>query len=276
MGRLLDFLMRFHAFFLFLGLEVFCFYLYSKNVEYASGQVFHSANSVSGGFHQTKSDVKNWFNLQHINDSLMADNARLHALMQYSRAVDSLNEYCVEDSAYRQLYTYYPARVVNNQVNRRNNYVTINLGSKDSVKKDMGVIGTDGIVGKVVQVGDNYSVVMTVLHSKFSVSAAIKKDNTLGRLTWNGRHAALAQLNDVSSHVELKPGDKIITTGYSALFPEGLEIGKIDQIRYPESSHFLEVEVRLNEDMTRLRNVFVVNYLQREAREAAENLVDGG
>lgn len=275
MGRLLDFLVRYHAFFLFMGLEVFCLYLYGRNMEYAGGQMFHSANSIAGGIYKQQSDVRNWFSLEDQNDSLRAENARLRAMLDHSVVLDTLEEYCIEDS-FQQVYTYLPARVINNQLNKRNNYITINLGSKDGVRRDMGVIGSDGIVGKVVTVGENYSVVMSALHSKFSVSAAIEKDNTMGRLTWNGKLPGLMQLKDISSHVELKPDDRIVTTGYSALFPQGIQIGKIDRIYYPENSHFLEVDVRLHEVMSSLHTVYVVNYLYREAREEVENQVAGG
>ncbi|MFT7589242.1 MAG: rod shape-determining protein MreC [Limisphaerales bacterium] len=276
MGRLLDFLVRYHALFLFLGLEAVCFLLYAQNVDYANAKMFHSANTVTGAVFTKKSNVKYWFGLQAVNDSLNAENSKLRAQLTQSLTIDTVNEYCIEDSLYRQLYTYFPARVINNEVNNRNNYITINRGSKHGIKKDMGVIGLHGIVGKVITVSDEFSVIMSVLHSKFTVSASIEKYNTIGRLHWDGHNPDIVQLEDIASHVELKSGDKILSTGYSALFPEGIEIGTIHQIRNPASSHFLEVDVNLHEDMSVLRYVYVVNYLQRDARGKVENRAISG
>ena len=73
------------------------------------------------------------------------------------------------------LYEYIPAQVVNNSTTQANNYIIINKGAVDGIKRDLSVISSDGIVGVVTDVSRHYASIMSLLHSKSVVGVRIKE-----------------------------------------------------------------------------------------------------
>jgi rod shape-determining protein MreC len=315
MRNFLKFLLRYYAFFLFLALEVVCLILYFRSAEYPNASVVYSANRLAGNAYSRYASLVEYTRLDDRNDSLAAENARLREQLANARMIDSVHERCVDDSMYRQLYTYIPARVIKSSITARNNYLTLDRGSREGIRPDMGVITDDGIVGKVVAVSEHFSVVMSVLHSKFSSSAALRPTGAIkvsdrvaaslaedsmrqgaglnatgagtgvaagqgslrpelpsisGRLSWDGKNPARVQLIDIPGHVQPRPGDAVFTTGFGTLFPEGIPVGRVEAVRQAAGSFFLEIDVALGPDFSGLRHAYVVNYLQKEEREALE------
>jgi rod shape-determining protein MreC len=315
MRNFLKFLLRYYAFFLFLALEVVCLILYFRSAEYPNASVVYSANRLAGNAYSRYASLVEYTRLDDRNDSLAAENARLREQLANARMIDSVHERCVDDSMYRQLYTYIPARVIKSSITARNNYLTLDRGSREGIRPDMGVITDDGIVGKVVAVSEHFSVVMSVLHSKFSSSAALRPTGAIkvsdrvaaslaedsmrqgaglnatgagtgvaagqgslrpelpfisGRLSWDGKNPARVQLIDIPGHVQPRPGDAVFTTGFGTLFPEGIPVGRVEAVRQAAGSYFLEIDVALGPDFSGLRHAYVVNYLQKEEREALE------
>jgi len=323
MRNFLKFLLRYYAFFLFLALEVVCLILYFRSAEYPNASVVYSANRLAGNAYARYASLVEYTRLDDRNDSLALENARLREQLANARMIDSVHERCVDDSLYRQLYTYIPARIIKSSVTARNNYLTLDRGSREGIRPDMGVITDDGIVGKVVAVSEHFSVVMSVLHSKFSSSAALRPTGAIkvsdrvaaslaadsarlglsaagaaggagtaaaagtgaasgagalrpelpfisGRLSWDGKNPSRVQLIDIPGHVQPRPGDAVFTTGFGTLFPEGIPVGKVEAVRQAPGSYFLEIDVALGPDFSGLRHAYVVNYLQKEEREALE------
>lgn len=276
MRNFLTFLVRYHALFLFLGMEVFCLTLFLRSTEYPNAAVLHSANVVTGGAFARYSAARNYFRLRELNDSLAGENARLRARLESSWTMDTLRTVEVPDSLRRQLYTYIPARVVHNSVVRRHNYLTLDRGRSHGVEPDMGVISAEGVIGKVVRVSDRFAVVMSLLHEEFETSGMLEEQGVMGDVSWPGRNPRIARLGNIASHVEPTAGDRVVTTGYSAIFPEGIALGTVKRVRESPGSHFLEVDVELAAPFPRLRHVYVVNYLLKEERiELESSLTDG-
>ncbi len=295
MRNFIQVLIRYHAFFLFLALEIVCLIFYFRSAEYPNASVVYSANRLVGKAYSRYASVIEYSRLDDRNDSLLSENARLREQLANARMMDSVHERCVDDSMYRQLYTYIPVRVIRNSINARNNYLTLDRGRLEGIKPDMGVISDDGIIGKVVAVSDHFSVVMSVLHGKFSSSAALRPTGALqmarrsaatdtgavadippipsisGRLLWDGKHSRIVQLIDIPGHVQPSAGDPVFTTGYGTLYPEGIPVGIVKDVRQAPGSYFLEIDVALGPDFSALRNAYVVNYLQKEEREVLEN-----
>lgn len=307
MRNFLKFLFRYYAFFLFLALEVVCLVLYFRSAEYPNASVVYSANRIAGNAYARYAALVEYTRLDDRNDSLASENARLREQLANARMIDSVTERCVDDSLYRQLYTYIPARIIKSSVTARNNYLTLDRGSREGIRPDMGVITDEGIVGKVVAVSEHFSVVMSVLHSKFSSSAALRPTGAIkvsdrvaaslaadsarlglglaaganplspelpfisGRLSWDGKNAGRVQLIDIPGHVQPRPGDAVFTTGFGTLFPEGIPVGKVEEVRQAPGSYFLEIDVALGPDFSGLRHAYVVNYLQKEERQALES-----
>ena len=266
MYNLFRFLVRYYLFFFFLLLEGFCFYLIYQNSKYHQAAFVNMANSANGKVYQTISDVTEYFYLRQMADSLVAENASLHAMLKEStndKTVTAQKEIDTISNKLEQVYTYIPAKVIHNTVNLSANYMYINRGKKQGITTQMGVISPGGIVGQVVNVTDNYAAVMSLLNKNFKVSAKLRNSNYFGTLSWEGKNTTLAKLREIPKHVKIHEGDTIVTSGYSELFPENVMIGRVKHVKAEPEENFLDIDVILSTNMNNLSYVYVVNNLKR-------------
>lgn len=171
-----------------------------------------------------------------------------------------------------QDYSVVFAEVINNSVTKTNNYITLDKGSEDGITEEMGVINQDGIVGIVNQVSKHYSVVISLLNNKLRISCKVKGDDAIGSLTWRGESPDYATLEELPRHATFQVGDTIVTSGYSAIFPEGIQIGTIAEIK-SGIKDLNTVKVKLTTDFYRLRNVQVIGNLNIEEQHTLEQRV---
>ena len=192
-------------------------------------------------------------------DSLRAENAELRAQISNAKYQDRYRWLdTLSDIGNLQRYEFLPARVVKNSVNRTSNTITIDKGSRHGLRENMGVVGSNGIVGIVRHVTPFYSDVMSVLHQQSSVSAALRSSGAFGSLVWRGRDARRMQLTDIPLHVRVAVGDTVQTSGYSSMFPEAIFIGKITEVNRLPGSNFYDLGVEPAQDLTTTRYVYVV------------------
>jgi len=274
MRSLLRFLVRNYFFLLFLILESFCMVLVVRYNNYQKVKFLNSSNQVIGKIYETSNSIFSFFKLQQVNSELAAENARLRnelqqlALPEGQERTDSMTIGQVE-------YLFIPAKVINNSVNKQNNYITLNKGKKDGIKPDMGIIGPGGIVGIITNVTDHYSTGPTVLNKRWRVSARIKKNNYFGSLVWDGKDFHQAQLNEIPFHVEPEKGDTIVTSGYSSIFPEGIMIGQIESFNHESGDNFYEIRVRLSTNFMTLTHVeVIINYATDELTNLQKHNTD--
>jgi rod shape-determining protein MreC len=269
MERLFIFLYQFRAFFTFLILEVVCAWLVIENNQYQGARFFNSSNSVIASLNNFSQGVREYFLLRNINSTLAEENAQLRSKLEQYRQMalvtgkgmpDSLKL----DSAVIRQFDFTSAKVVSNTVNRFTNYLTINKGITDSIAPGMAVISPNGVVGKVKSVSQHYSVVTSVLHIDVQVSVLLKKTGDFGTVQWDGKNPDYVKLKYVPTHVTAAKGDTIITSGYNAVYPEGIMVGYIDEIKRDETL-FYDITVKLSQDFRKLSFVEVVkNHLKHE------------
>jgi rod shape-determining protein MreC len=259
MRNLLIFITKYNAFFLFVIFEVLSLVIYIKYNAFQKATFITSSNKITGGLYAKVSDFDSYLTLKGINDSLANENARLRNLLKSSFYIDTVAKHKVTDTTYKQQYEYIVAKVINNSVNRSNNYITLNRGSKQGVAKGMGVICDLGIVGKVVYVSDHFAVVQSLLHKDSQFSAMLAKNKEIGTIEWNEEldpHKGL--LKDVSNNAQPKVGELVVTSGYS-LFPAGIPIGKVSNLHTKGGGFSLNLEVKFAVDFGKLQYVNVVN-----------------
>jgi len=177
----------------------------------------------------------------------------------------------VNDTIYKRKYFYTQARVINNSINKQNNYLTLNIGSSNGVKKGMGVIGPEGVVGIVKNVSTHFASVLSVLHRSAKISTRLKNTNYFGSMQWSGRNYKEGMLLDIPNHVDIAIGDTIETSGYSATFPEGILLGTIKNFEKPEGENFYDITISFINDFKHLTHVYVVknNYqLEQQSLES--------
>ncbi len=203
---------------------------------------------------------------------LVNENARLKNLLPESYLITDKKEYFSSDSMYR----YIGAKVISNSVNHQKNYMMLNKGSKDGIAKDMGVITSEGIVGTVVDVTPQFSRVMSVLHLNNKINARIFKNNHLGTVEWSGNYYRNGTLVDIPMHVQLEPGDTIVTSGNSLIFPEGIMVGTVEQYNILPNEKFNTASIRYSVDYNSLYYVYVIiNLKKNEQLRLNMNPADG-
>lgn len=244
-------------------------YLLVENSYYQRAGIISSSNKITGAIYATKQGVSDYLALKSTNEELAIQNANL-----YSKSPESffkLNDsiFSINDTIYRQQYKYIAAKVINNSVNKRSNYLTLDKGSDQGILPEMGVIMNNGIVGIVKQVSKNFSSVLSVLHKSTRISAKLKKNDYFGSLTWDGNSNDFGTLNDIPKHVQLVKGDTIVTSAYSAIFPQGVMIGTIDDFEI-YGDNFYNIKVKFSTDFYSLTYVYVIHNILKEEQHNLE------
>ncbi len=254
------FFIRYYSFFLFLFLEVIAFSMLFNSNNYQSASFFNSSNKISGKIFSISSNVESFINLSIVNDSLSIENARLKNQVLTERYSNKINTGVYTDTSMSfQQYTYIQAKVINNTILKRNNYLTLNRGRIHGIRKNMGVICGDGIVGIVKDVSDHYCSVISFLHKDSRISAQLNSSKDFGSLVWDGLNPKIASLRDIPTHVKVKIGDSITTTGFSSIFPENVMVGKVNSVSQKDGDNFFEVSINLSTNFSTLRYVYVVS-----------------
>jgi len=246
-------------FLLLLGISLF---LSIQSHSYHRSKIISSANFLSGGVYERINNVSEYLNLRTQNDALAQENARLRSLLFMAKdttfitKLDSLkgvnpNEIIV-------------SKVIHNTFNTHENYLTINSGSLQGVKPDMGVINSMGIVGIIDNTSKNYATVISILNVKSQINAKLKKSDHFGSLTWNGKSTGYVQLTDVPRLASIRKGDTIVTGGQSVIFPENINIGTIDRIYINNQNNYYTLDVKLFNDMTNLGHVYILKSKNRD------------
>ena len=263
MRNVLLFIYRNHVFFVFLLLEFICFSLIVRNNNFHRGSVLSSSNRLVGNIYELNNNITEYFRLKSVNEELAVENAALRALLNESKYSIPTGKGEVRDSITRQHYTYIPAKVINNSTDRQDNYLTINRGILQGVEPEMAVISSSGIVGIVKDVSKNYASVLSILHHNSSISAKLSESGYIGSLVWDGRDPQVAQLMDIPNHVQLAEGMQVQTSGFSAMFPAGINIGKVRYFEVMDGDNFYSIDVDLLTDMHNVSVVYVVDNLMR-------------
>jgi rod shape-determining protein MreC len=264
MRNLVVFLVRHYLFLLFILLEgLSCWLLVRNNFFHRAGAV-NTANRVVGSMLETRNEMTAYLDLKDQNKMLLEELARLRSMQKSSFAPYSSNTFSIRDTVFRQQYEYIAGQVVDNTVSRRNNFVTINRGSAQGIRPDMGVLTTNGVVGLVLNVSENFCTVMSLLHKDVKVSARLKKDGTFGQLIWAGTDYRTAELIDLPTHAKLVKGDTLITSGLGEAFPAGVPVGTVVSWEKKAGDKTYTVQVQLTTDFRKLEHVMIVRNLFRD------------
>lgn len=269
MQNLIRFLIRYHFSLLFILIEALAIFLLIQNNNYQKTKFVGFTRNIKGSFYQQSVKINNYFHLREENQKLAKENVQLKNFIEKNleTRADSFNT--VTDSIYNQQYSYIRADILNNSINKQHNYITIDKGREDGIEREMGVISPNGIVGIISGVSKHFATAISVLNSELKISAQLKNSGYFGSLSWSGRDYRFVQLKDIPLHADINTGDTIITSGYSAIFPEGIMIGFVED--YEErSGRFLEIKVRLSNDFKKLSNVYVVKNLLKEEQQSIE------
>lgn len=286
MKNLFRLIYRYHVVLLFVLLETLSLSMVVTYNNYQRATFFDSSNFFTGTLYEKFSSFTQIFEFKQVNFKMAEENAVLRAALQEHLLKSRPGTYHASDSIYlpriakdssvRAVYRFTTARVVNNSINQQHNFITLNKGRHDGVKPDMGVIANGHVVGLVTNVSENFSTVISLLNSRWKISAKIKRNDYFGSLSWDGKDYRRVQLNEIPYHVPVQNGDTVVTTGYSSSFPEGLTIGTISDFSIGTGSNFYKIEVMLAADFKNLVVVGLVENKQLNEIKQLESINKNG
>ncbi len=271
MRNIFLFIRIYFTFIFFLFLMGVSFYMIFSYNRYHHALYSKTANEVTGAISNRYNSIEYYFQLKRTNDSLVKANAALYnKLRQDFEIPDSVNKIAIDtmrlDSSNTiRKYLYMEAKVIHNSVNLLNNYIELHRGKLQGVQPDMGVIDVNNaVVGTVIDVSNNYAVVMSLLHEQSNLSARLKKGGETGIVSYDGKTPGMLYLKDISKSAKINSGDTVITSGFSDKFPGGLLVGYVkDIINDPGSSTFT-ARLTPAADFEKLQYAYIINNLQKE------------
>lgn len=276
MRNLLNFLMKYNYWLLFILLEAISLIMLFRFNNYQGSVFFTSANRLSGTIYRGVSEVTSYFGLHTLNRNLVRRNVELE--LQVERLSEALEQVGRDSADLVRMRTdalhdfqLYPARVVNNSITQTDNYITINRGRADGIVPEMGVISGTGVVGIVYLTSSRFALVLPVLNTKSNISCKINRTDYFGTLQWEGGSPQYAWVKDMPRHSEFSLGDTIVTSGYSAVFPEGIPVGVVDDMEDSHDGLSYRLKVRLFTDFARLNDVMVIQALGRKEQATLED-----
>ncbi len=271
MQRLLNFFYEYRAFFTFLLLEIFCAWLLVENNQYQSTKFFNSSNRLAAGILGFSQSTREYFSLRQINEELGRENAQLRTELE--RRAQALTIPVKNDSLVR--YDFVSAKVINNSVAQFKNYITINRGEDAGIKPGMAAISISGAIGKVKSVSEHFSVLISILNIDEQVSSVLKRTGNFGTAQWDGTDPRIVNLLYVPRHVQPLIGDTVLTSGYNAVFPEGVFVGIVKDVKLKEEALFYDIRVELGQDFRRLSFVKIVKSQLKTELDSLEKITIG-
>ena len=265
MRNLLDFLYKYHHWLVFILLEVVSVVLLFQYKSYQGSVWFSSASAVAGKVYELESKMTAYLSMAKENEELTMRNLyqerQLDQLRRlYAEATKDTTAAELKELEFLSQYKLIQAKVVENSIHKLENLITIDKGRKDGVEPDMGVACGNGIVGVVYLVSDHYSVVISALNAASSrISCAIRGRGYFGYLHWYGGDPSVAYVEDVPRHAKFKLGEWMVTSGFSSIFPSGVQVGKIEQVYNSSDGLSYKLKVRLSTDFGNVRDVVVIS-----------------
>lgn len=275
MRNLLNFLVKYNYWFLFLLLEVTSFVLLFRFNHYQQSVYFTSANGIAGKVYEISGGVTSYFHLKSVNEDLLDRNMWLEQRVAFlektlrEKGLDSARLYSLERLS-PEKYSLFKGNVVKNSLTWADNYITLDRGTDGGIQPEMGVVDANGVVGIVYKTSPHYSLVIPLLNSKSSISCKIVGSDYFGYLKWEGGDSRFAYLKDLPRHAEFNLGDTVVTSGYSTVFPEGVIVGTVDDMSDSHDGLSYLLKIKLATDFGKVGNVRVISRSGREEQKALE------
>ena len=259
MQQIINFIIRYKNFLLYILLLIISLAFTIQSHSFHQSRFFNSANAVTGKIYGISHGITTYFDLDVENERLLRENEVLR-----NRLLKTTSDSIRSMETNHMGYAVVSGKVIKNSYANKRNYITINRGKRDSVEQDMGVITDLGILGIVENTSDKFATVQSILNTKSNINAKLKNTNHFGSLIWDTKTYNVVQLIDIPRLVQLNVGDTIVTGAMSSIFPENVPIGTIKKFDLDNSKSFYRIDVALFNDMTNIKNVYIIKNLDRE------------
>lgn len=271
MRNIFLFIRRYFYFISFLSLQVFSIYLIVHYNRYQNAVTTSYMSEVTGKINTQYNKIEYYFQLKKTNLQLAKDNERLRNLLAENFSTPDTAKKTITDSipsdtlGHHRKWQYYMAKVVSNSVTGQENFIQLGRGSKQELKKDLGVVDpNNGVVGIVTDVSENFGVVMSLLHKDSRISAKLKNGGDAGMVIWDGKDPNRLTLTEIRKSAKVNKGDTVLTSGFTATFPYGLLIGTIDEVIQDKSTNNYIIKVKSAANFYNLQYVYAIDNLDKE------------
>jgi rod shape-determining protein MreC len=267
---------RYFNFLFFVVLQAVALYILFQYNKFHEAAFMGVANELTGRVSGKYDNITYYFHLKTTNEALVKENEELRNKLKANFADPDTTRQLVQDSipydtlGHTRRFLWRPAKVVNNSVIFQNNTLTIARGENQGVKRDMGVISPQGVVGIVINTSGNYAVVMSLLHRQMHLSAKLKKTGEAGTVTWDGLDPSYITMSRVPKSIPVVKGDSIVTSAYLADFPEGIMVGTVSEVVEDKSSNFYTLRLKPATNFYNVEYVTVIENLQKDEQKKLE------
>lgn len=273
MLNFLAFIRRFRVLLFFALLQGLTLSIYLTFVNFPRSQYLTTASIVSGAILEVRNDLTKHFALNENNINLQKENIALMESLPSSFIKLNNGLVKINDTLFHQQYEYIPATIINSTHDKRNNYFTLNIGSKQGVERGMGVFSSKGVVGVIHNSSDHYSVVKSCLTESINIDIMIERTGQFGLLKWNGKDARRGTMSGVSNDTKIKKWASVVTRGGGGIFPRGIPVGKIEKTGVIEGKPLWDITLKFSENYTLLQRAYVIKNILRPEQEGLESLI---
>lgn len=263
---------------LFLFLEGAALLFYTLSDSYTQAKILGFSSNVIGTVGSGVRATTDYFSLRSKNELLLERVMQLEQQLALQNHVKLDSLLAANSDVDQYIVRYISARVVSNSISKRENYILINQGLSDGVREQMAILTPRGeMVGYVVGCSEHFSVVISVLNTKYTSSGKLFGDSHAGSITWDGADRYQVQLRDLSKYTPLMIGSEVVSTSFSQIFPDGVKIGRIVDFTYDKIHSTYWANVELAADISAIDEVLVVNCREfGEGRMALDEFINKG
>jgi rod shape-determining protein MreC len=271
------FIRRHFNFLFFLVLQIIALSFLFRYNKFHEAAFLNVSTEITGRLNEKYNGIEYYFQLKKTNESLVQENLRLRQqLKENYEAPDSdrrlfYDTIRIDTGRNIRKWLMMEAKVVNNTITLPTNYLTIHRGFRQGVHPNMGVTGPQGIVGSVINVSENFAVVMSVLHPNFHIVAQLRKGGENGTLYWDGISPSFISMRGVPRSANVMVGDTVVTSQISYLFSANLLVGTVAEIVPDNTSNFYNLKIRLATNFSNIEYAYVIDNLQYEEQKRLED-----
>lgn len=255
----------------FLLLQGLCLYFIISYSNYHEAAFGATANKITGSINKRYNKGTYYLKLKKTNDSLVKANEDLYNKLRVNYNIpDSADKLVIDtiriDSlvTYRK-FNYISAKVVANSVSSQSNYIVITGSNVKNFTKGMGIAGiNNAAIGVITEVDGDYATVMSLLHKDSHISGKLFKAGETGTVSWNGEQPNVLSLSNIPKSAKITKGDTVITSGFSAIFPKGIMIGRVSDIRPESSNNNFKIMLRSAADFYNIEYVYAIKSADAE------------
>lgn len=274
MKNLLRIISKYHLLLLFIVLETISFAMLFNHNSYHRSAYLNATSTITGTINKRIQYIKDFLILVESNKHLAAENASIKNSLRSSYKQNRISFHEIFDSIYSEHWHYTDCKIVYNSTNRQNNIIIIDKGIMQGVEPETAIISGRGVVGIVQHVSNHYSTAYSLLNTNVIISAKLKSTGHFGTLRWDGNDPSYCMLSDIPNHVKVENGDTIVTSGYSALFPEGITIGIATNIDKSVDLSFYQIKVKLCEDFGALTHAYTVKNILKHEIDSLKKIIE--